>query len=453
MYNVTAYAPPVPLEEFITDNIATKIVLVRSGIRYVVFEEAHLSLYTIGSNLAAYYPPGGYAEFANYLIANGYIVSTINPGTTIDLNVLAPLDVLVIVAPQNSYSVSEIDAIEAWVKGGGGLLLITDWDDFGLQASTIAARFGIAQRFDGICDYDENTGSHNSPYYDGENLLVHPVTAGVARIEMCNGDGITSAPADEIPLIVTDSDGTATWYRYPSPPALGVSVMSALDGGTAGSGRLIIITDSNVWDSVNDIDNDGDIDFYDSDNEILALNSVSWLLPTVHDVAVTDVKPYKTVVGQGYTTNINVTVANQGDYTETFNVTIYVNTTAIASQNVTLTSGSSPTITFTWNTTTPPVDKGNYTISAKADLHPPEIDDDPSDNIYIDGIVTVAISGDVNGDKIVNVSDLYALSKAYNSTPTSLNWNPNADINNDFIINTLDLEILSKNYGKSWSAS
>ena len=41
----------------------------------------------------------------------------------------------------------------------------------------------------------------------------------------------------------------------------------------------------------------------------------------VHDVAVTNVAPSKTVVGQGFSATINVTVANQGDYTETFNVT------------------------------------------------------------------------------------------------------------------------------------
>jgi hypothetical protein len=41
----------------------------------------------------------------------------------------------------------------------------------------------------------------------------------------------------------------------------------------------------------------------------------------VHDVAVTNVRSSKTVVGQGFSASINVTVANQGGYTETFNVT------------------------------------------------------------------------------------------------------------------------------------
>jgi outer membrane protein assembly factor BamB len=47
----------------------------------------------------------------------------------------------------------------------------------------------------------------------------------------------------------------------------------------------------------------------------------------VHDVAVTNVASSKTVVGQGFSAFINVTVANQGGYTETFNVTAYCNLT------------------------------------------------------------------------------------------------------------------------------
>jgi hypothetical protein len=56
------------------------------------------------------------------------------------------------------------------------------------------------------------------------------------------------------------------------------------------------------------------------------------------------------VVDQGLNDNINVAVANQGSYTETFNVTVYADTTAIATQTATLAIGNSTTITFTCNT-------------------------------------------------------------------------------------------------------
>jgi len=43
----------------------------------------------------------------------------------------------------------------------------------------------------------------------------------------------------------------------------------------------------------------------------------------IHDIAVTNVTPLKTIVGQGLCMNINVTVANQGDFEETFNLRLF----------------------------------------------------------------------------------------------------------------------------------
>ena len=73
----------MPNEDDETNNIVTKMVHVRSIIGLVVFEEAHLPAYSIGSNPAAF-GTGGYSEFANFLMVNGYVVSTIDPGTIIN---------------------------------------------------------------------------------------------------------------------------------------------------------------------------------------------------------------------------------------------------------------------------------------------------------------------------------------------------------------------------------
>jgi hypothetical protein len=43
----------------------------------------------------------------------------------------------------------------------------------------------------------------------------------------------------------------------------------------------------------------------------------------IHDIGVTSVLPYKTIVGQGSSLNVSVTAENPGDYTEAFNVTLY----------------------------------------------------------------------------------------------------------------------------------
>jgi hypothetical protein len=108
----------------------------------------------------------------------------------------------------------------------------------------------------------------------------------------------------------------------------------------------------------------------------------------IHDIAVTDVAPSKTVVVQGYSMSIDVTVENQGDFTETFNVKTYVNTTQIEEKTViNLNPGSNRLLSFTWNTSG--FDLGNYTISAVADAVSGETD--ISDNTCMDGIITVRL--------------------------------------------------------------
>ena len=85
----------------------------------------------------------------------------------------------------------------------------------------------------------------------------------------------------------------------------------------------------------------------------------------IHDVAVTDVSAPAEAT-QGDIVTINADVANLGDPDETFNVKVSYDTTLVETQPVTLTSGNSTTIPFSWNTTDVPPD--TYTITAEAIL-------------------------------------------------------------------------------------
>jgi hypothetical protein len=143
--------------------------------------------------------------------------------------------------------------------------------------------------------------------------------------------------------------------------------------------------------------------------------------------------------------HINVTVENQGDQTETFNVTTYATTPVIQTQTVTLESGAFTTLTFTWNTTG--FAKGNYTIWAYAT--PVSGETETADNTFTDGTVVVTIPGDIDGDFRVQLVDLVILAKAYGSKPDEPKWNPDADIDNSGVVGLADLVILAKNYGKS----
>lgn len=168
-----------------------------------------------------------------------------------------------------------------------------------------------------------------------------------------------------------------------------------------------------------------------------------------HDVAVVNLttskagcKPIPTV-GSGFTTEIVVTVENNGAYLETFNVTLYANSTPIGTLTETnLAPLAQGTLTYAWNTSGFAL--GNYTISAYAWPVPNETN--TANNNLTDGTVEVTIPGDVNGDGIVNILDAITLANSFFATPASSNWNPNADINGDGVVNILDAIILANHF-------
>jgi parallel beta-helix repeat protein len=174
---------------------------------------------------------------------------------------------------------------------------------------------------------------------------------------------------------------------------------------------------------------------------------------TAHNIAVTSVTPSQTVVGQGYSLNTTVTVANKGAYTESFNVTIYANRIMIGEIcNIDLTSGNITTVPFTWNTTG--FAKGNYTISAYAVPVPGETD--TADNSFTGGWVIVSIVGDItsiNGypDGRVGLVDVYKVAMNFGTTLPNWDpyWGPVCDINNDGTVNLKDYYTVCLNFGNT----
>jgi parallel beta-helix repeat protein len=171
-----------------------------------------------------------------------------------------------------------------------------------------------------------------------------------------------------------------------------------------------------------------------------------------HDIGITGITTSKTVVGQGFNLNINITIFNYGDNAETFNVTVYCNETAITLPNgenyttVALTSGEATTVVIVWNTSG--FAMGNCTISAVADTVLGETD--TLDNTFPGGMILVTIPGDINGDTYVNAKDAVLLGVAFNSHVEQPSYDPNADINGDQWCNAKDAVILGAHFNEHW---
>jgi len=127
--------------------------------------------------------------------------------------------------------------------------------------------------------------------------------------------------------------------------------------------------------------------FYDAGNFSVTLNvsdhsgnwdtDQMWVNVTetklIRDVAITSVTAFPTTVTTGDFLFINVTVANEGDFSENFRVTVYYDSSVVGTKNVThLASGANKTLGFNWSTTGVP--GGNYTIKAVASIVAGETD-------------------------------------------------------------------------------
>ena len=65
------------------------------------------------------------------------------------------------------------------------------------------------------------------------------------------------------------------------------------------------------------------------------------------------------------------------------------------------------------------------------------------------GISATLLTGDINGDNMVDLRDFSLLAKAFNSTSASASWNPNADLNCDGIVDLQDFSLLAANFNKA----
>lgn len=254
------------------------------------------------------------------------------------------------------------------------------------------------------------------------------------------------------PAIFQDSDGTIWIFWSAFDTSLNddddVYYKQSLDNGDTWSNSVPLIDDGSedwgpaatqsidsriwvVWTS-NRSDSGGNWDLY-------------YKTSFVHNVAVTEIIPSETKVYQEENVTVDVTVQNYGNYNETFTVNCYTNSTPIGSQGVNLTANASDVVTFTWNTSG--FARGNYILKANASSVGGETY--TGDNTITHENIRVKLLGDVDDNGIVDISDLHALSAAYDSVPENPNWNEEADMNGDNEVNGLDLSALVQKYSKT----
>jgi parallel beta-helix repeat protein len=253
--------------------------------------------------------------------------------------------------------------------------------------------------------------------YIGGNIITNHSTDGIS-LDYSNNNNVSrnnlTASANGIHLIQS-SGNTIRRNNILSNTQRGVFLYSSSNNKIYHNNfinnlaQYDVYSSSNVWDngatsggnywsdyltrypSAKEIDDTGigDTPYVIDSNNIDRYPLWSPRIPE-HDMAVVSVTPSKTAVGQNFTVSIYITVENQGEYAEMFDLVLSNpstgKTTALLPESIML-------YTFVWSTSGPPmVPMGNYTISANVTHVPGETD--TLDNNLTYGLITITYPGD-----------------------------------------------------------
>jgi hypothetical protein len=239
----------------------------------VLFDEAHGEAWTIRPDAARELQPShpedsSFADAAAALAERDFAVAAHTEGA-LTPGVLAQADVLVIAHPSEAkweralpgaprLSDAELDAVEAWVAGGGGLIVLgeTEQDKYGNNLNALLARFGLEVAHATVYDYAHQ---HGSPTWVlAERAATRPVAGAdlLARVEQaCFYRAGTLALHDgATPVLRTSAE---------ADPA-GAPLMAAV---THGEGRVLALSDSDLF---------GDDCLGELDHRALWVDAVYW---------------------------------------------------------------------------------------------------------------------------------------------------------------------------------
>lgn len=157
------------------------------------------------------------------------------------------------VTTESTFTADEIEALHAWISGGGSLLVFSEHAPFDQAINPLLAPFGITSSVGTVGDpenYDENLGNDGWVVFTRENGLLntdHPITQGRDASEAVSGVitfGGSSLSGEGYTNLMQLSP-TAENRRHPTgvgPEGMGNSQGLA---GEVGKGKVVAFGDSN----------------------------------------------------------------------------------------------------------------------------------------------------------------------------------------------------------------
>jgi hypothetical protein len=177
-----------------------------------------------------------------------------------------------------------------------------------------------------------------------------------------------------------------------------------------------------------------------------APNSVIFgLSSNVVKIALEKMNLTRTVSAYKFPPTLNISIDNKGSSMETFNLTVYANTTSIAFCTISLSGNTSQVYNITLNINKLAQYDNGYIISVHLQLPSEEVN--LCNNVLVgDQLITVHL-GDINADGKVDIQDVARVVGAFGSYPGNTKWNANCDVNGDNKVDIKDVAIVVSNFG------
>jgi hypothetical protein len=241
----------------------------------VVFDEAHNEAWTIRPELARTMQPAhpgdsSYARAAAALSARDFVVSA-NVDQPLTAETLADCEVLVIAHPSDPrwerttgtgspmLSGEELDAIEAFVAAGGGLVVLgeTEQEKYGNNLNELLARFRVRLENDTVQDYEH--------YHDAPSWILAELGQGergragdlLARVKGACLYRATTISCSNGAAVLARTHATASAPNRP-----------LIVAARHGQGRVVVLADSDLF---------GDDCIEDLDHRMLWQNILYWV--------------------------------------------------------------------------------------------------------------------------------------------------------------------------------
>src|SRR3954470_24104522 len=223
----------------------------------VLFDEAHDEAWTIRPEVAARMQPShpadaSHARAAELLRARRVTVDAHTAGA-LDATALRDADVVVLAHPSEPkweatvgtgtpvLADAELDALETFVAGGGGLVVLgeSEQDKYGNNLNALLARFGLGIAHDTVQDYERNLNSTPSwvraELAAGERGAGGDLLAGVSGAVFYRA-GTIAVDGGADAQVVARTAASASAPRAPLAAAV-----------RHGQGRVVALADSDLF--------------------------------------------------------------------------------------------------------------------------------------------------------------------------------------------------------------